>query len=130
MRARWPRAGSHDAVLSWLYSAKPRPISISHLGLGYSAFDVGQAAVLASQPAWTWGVNSGSGSTGLLPGFLENSVQHCLGVLLSRVESKDELGDQHLTRLAEHSLLSRRQAPFLLSEGEIPDQLGSLVDVS
>jgi hypothetical protein len=60
----------------------------------------------------------------------EDLVQHCFGVLLGRANDECKLRNQDLSGLCQHPLLSLRQAFPPLPKGEVPDDLGHMVDVA
>src|SRR6478736_3474230 len=60
----------------------------------------------------------------------EHLVELVLGGLLVDVQRERELRHEDLTGACEHPLLTRRQALVLLADGEVPHDLGHLVDVA
>src|SRR5882724_2830884 len=60
----------------------------------------------------------------------EYLVEHLLGFLLLRVGGEGQLGDEDLPGLRQHPLLAGGETLFLLPAGEVPYDLGDLVDVA
>jgi hypothetical protein len=65
-----------------------------------------------------------------LPGSPEGLVQHRFGAPLGRIDDEDQLRNQDFSGLREHPLLNSRQAFPPIPQGEVPDDLGHVVDVA
>src|SRR5438132_5481049 len=62
--------------------------------------------------------------------LVQNLLDHALGLLLVRAGGEHELGHEDLPGLREHALLPGGEALLPLADGEVPDDLGDLVDVA
>src|SRR5690242_7070965 len=60
----------------------------------------------------------------------EDLVELGLGGVLVKADGEGKLGQEDLAGLAEHALLAGREALVLLTDREVPDDLGNLVDVA
>src|SRR5690348_3141177 len=60
----------------------------------------------------------------------ENLVEDARGLLLVGLLGERELGDQDLTCLREHALLTGREAAVLVATPQVADDLGNLDDVA
>src|SRR5919106_1710230 len=71
-----------------------------------------------------------AGRLNLAVGVVEDLVDHGTGLLLGRAHREHQLGDEDLPGLREHPLLARGEALLSLPDGEVPNDLGHLVDVA
>src|SRR5919197_1741376 len=65
-----------------------------------------------------------------LVGVVQDLVHHRLGLLLAAPRGEGELGEEDLAGLLNHPLLTGREASLALTDRQVPDDLGHLVDVA
>src|SRR5437588_1516807 len=63
-------------------------------------------------------------------GFVQDLVDHGLGLLLRASRGEHELGHEDLAGLGEHPLLTGRQALLAFADREVPDDFRHLIDVA